>query len=260
MQARSGRHGPWSATAPVALAALVALASTSGCAGSSGSPSGAPVTRFPHDAATLLAAGTGNLEGTASFRLTVRIGMPAQDGRGAYRMDMGGLWDARRPAGRMDGVLKGAKATVLSIGDTEYVSLPPATRARTGRTWLRAARGTSTFAWFGDVHAVAMVLRTAERPSAAPEAGATWHVSGTVDRKTALGKIPEPALRALAERLPETTRFDLWTDDAGRPNRVRLSPSGEAKKIAGTVELADFGARPTVQEPTANQVLTSLTK
>jgi hypothetical protein len=266
MRTRGGRRGPPRAmiAAVAALTAALTGALTGGCAGHEGhgTASRARAANFPHDAATLLAAGTGNLEGSASFRLTMRVLMPKQDGRPAYRMDMGGVWDARRGAGRMDGLLRDAHATVLSIGDTEYVSVPPATRRLTGRTWLRAARGTRTFAGFADVHRIAMLLRTAGRSalSATAEAGATWHVRGTIDRAAALRAIPDPAVRAFADLLPATTRFDLWTDDAGRPNRVALTPSGDAKKVGGTVELSGFGSRPTVQEPTANQILTSLPK
>ncbi|KAB2349533.1 LolA-like protein [Actinomadura rudentiformis] len=249
---------PRSAVPTVVVVVAAASLLASGCGGSADPQQRAATTRFPHDAPTLLAAGTGNLEGSASFRLTTRIAMPAEKGRAAYRLDMSGVWDARQQAGRMDGVLKGARATVLSIGGTEYVSVPPNIRKRTGRTWLRAARGTRTFADFPDVHRLAMVLRTAERPSVTAEAGATWHVRGTIARTVALRKIPDPAVRAFASALPATTGFDLWTDDAGRPNRIRLTPAGDAKKITGTVELSDFGARPNVQEPTGAQILDSL--
>ncbi|MFG2002836.1 hypothetical protein ACGFNU_27110 [Spirillospora sp. NPDC048911] len=242
-----------------ALAAVVAVPLlVSGCGGADDPQRRAATTSFPHDAPTLLAAGTGNLEGAASFRLTMRIAVPAEKGRPAYKLDMAGVWDARSQAGRMDGVLKDAHATVLSISGTEYVSVPPKVRRRTGRTWLRATRGTRTFTEFPDVHRVAMLLRTAERPSVTAEAGATWHVRGTVDRAAALREIPDPALRAFVRTFPATTGFDLWTDDAGRPNRVRLTPAGDAKKITGTVELSDFGARPHVQEPAAAQILGSL--
>ncbi|GAA2411431.1 hypothetical protein GCM10010191_20740 [Actinomadura vinacea] len=243
----------------LALAVLAALPLAGGCGGSSSSRAPA-ATAFPHDAATLLAAGTGNLEGTPSFRLTMRVAMPKDGGRPAHRLDMSGGWDARRPAGRMDGVLKGTRATVLSIGDSEYVSLPAPVRKSTGKSWLKAAAGTRTFAGFADVHRVAMILRTAERPRVSAEAGARWHVQGVVDRAAALRGIPDPALRAFVNLLPAKTRFDLWTDDAGRPDRIRLALSGGAGKIQGTVELSGFGIRPDVREPIAGQILTSAPK
>ncbi|WP_169803882.1 LolA-like protein, partial [Actinomadura rubrobrunea] len=272
----------------VAGASAVALALVA--AGGDGGH-GAAAARFPHDADTLLAAGAGNLESSASFRLTMRVAMPGVGGRAAHRMDMTGVWDARRPAGRMDGVLENARATVLSIEGTEYVSLPASLRRRTGRAWLRAARGTRTFAVFPDVHRVATILRTARRATASGAPGGAWHVRGEIDRAAALAAIPDPALKEFVRLLPSRTGLDLWTDDAGRPARIRLTmpaerrpgtgsvtpsegaapkgesgveaerraddESSEAATIEGTVELSAFGARPRVAEPTADQILTS---
>ncbi|GLZ13358.1 hypothetical protein Acsp04_35930 [Actinomadura sp. NBRC 104425] len=270
------------ALAALAGASAVALAVAAACTGGDGhrhhGRHGGSAARFPHDAATLLAAGAGNLEGSASFRLTMRVAMPGGDGRTAPRMDMTGVWDARRPAGRMDGVLRDARVTVLSIGGTEYVSLPPELRRRTGRSWLRAARGTRTFAGFSDVHRVAMVLRAAARPAASGTPGGIWHVRGEIDRDAALKASPEPAWQEFVRLLPSRTGFDLWTDDAGRPGRVRLtlpadgqagagsagtsgkkaSRAEKAETVHGTVELSAFGARPQVTEPTAAEILTSL--
>ncbi|GAA3946498.1 hypothetical protein GCM10023085_30850 [Actinomadura viridis] len=240
------------------LAAALPLAVLPLASGCQGTPSpAAAATGFPHDAPTLLAAGAGHLEGTSSFRLALRVAMPADGGRAAHRMAMSGVWDARRPAGRMDGTLKGAPATVLVIGDSEYVSLPAPVRKSTGRSWMRAAPGTRTFAGFSDVRLVAMALRTGQglRVSGAP--GATWHVQGAVDRAAVTRANPDPALRAFAGLLPPKTRFDLVTDDRGRPVRIRLAPSGDAKKVQGTVELSDVGVRPDVREPLAGQILTS---
>ncbi|MFF5258552.1 hypothetical protein ACFY4C_06375 [Actinomadura viridis] len=248
-------RAPRAAALPFAVLPLVALPLASGCQGTPSTAAAATV--FPHDAPTLLAAGAGHLEGTSSFRLALRVDMPADGGRAAHRMAMSGVWDARRPAGRMDGTLKGAPATVLVIGDTEYVSLPATVRKSTGRSWLRAAPGTRTFAGFSDARLLAMVLRAGQGPQVSRGPGATWHVRGAIDRAAVTRANPGPALRAFAGLLPSKTRFDLFTDDRGRPVRIRLTPSGDAKKAQGTVELSDFGVRPDVREPLAGQILTS---
>ncbi|MFD0903914.1 hypothetical protein [Actinomadura sediminis] len=278
MNARSGRRR--SAPMAGALVLLAALPLASGCGGGAAKDRAA---RFPHDASTLLAAGAGRLESAPSFRLTVRAAMPGHGGGAGHRVDMNGIWDARRPAGRMEGELKGARTTVLAIGDgaraVSYVTLPTSVRERTGRTWLRADRDTGLFAAFPDVHRVAMVLRAAGRLRVTGEAGATWHVRGVVERGAALRASPDPRQRAFAGLLPAATAVDLWTDDAGRPTRIRFTlpapgaspaPTSENRKkasekeeksertIRGTVELSNFGARPDVREPPAAQVLAAL--
>ncbi|SEG95000.1 hypothetical protein SAMN04489712_1582 [Thermomonospora echinospora] len=151
--------------APVVAVALLAA----GCAGPASRV--APPPSFEHDAPTLLAAGTGNLEGSTSLRLTLRLKDPGGDGRKAHRLDMSGVWDVRQGSGRMDGTLRGGRATVLSVGGVEYVSLPADLRRKTGRQWLRGAVGTRTFGDFPDVHRVAMILRTSQRPALAAPAG-----------------------------------------------------------------------------------------
>jgi hypothetical protein len=239
--------------------ALGAAVAVSGCSGS-GSQT-APPAKFPHDAPTLLAAGTGNLEGSPSMRLTMKVSVPEGGGRPSHGVDMTGIWDLRQRSGRMEGRLRDARTTVLSVSGTEYVSLPAALRKQTGKEWLRATPGNETFAKFPDPHRIAMILRTAQAPKLAAQGdanGRPWHVQGEVDRDAALKKIPDPTLKDFVVQWPAKSKFDLFTDDAGKPVKIVLKLPKEKKKYAGTVTLSDFGAMTTVQAPNAETVLTRL--
>ncbi|MCW2917222.1 MAG: hypothetical protein JWN52_5290 [Actinomycetia bacterium] len=238
------------------LTAVMVSASLAGCGGGSG-PASAPT--FPHDGPTLLAAAAGNLEGMSSFRLKMNVNSPKEGSRGSYRLAMNGVWDARQLAGRMDGTLKGTSTTIVSTGGTEYVSLPAAVKQKTGRAWL-GSRGTRTFAEFPDVHRVAAILRGADQSEPVTAQGGLWKVHVVVDRERAKQRTPDPTLRAVLDRLPAKTTAELSVDNAGRPVRVVLVLAGDVRKLNGVVELTDFGVRPDVQTPTADQVLYTLPK
>ena len=240
---------------------LACVALVSACGGGTGA---APTPSFTHDGPTLLAAAAGNLEGSPSFRLKMSVVTPAVDGRAASKISMNGVWDAQQRSGRMDGTLKGTPATVVTVGDTEFVSLTPALRKQTGKNWL-GSRGTQTFDSFPDVHRVAAILRSASKPTVSgPASGAgkdaVWKVSAIVDRASAEKTTPDPTFKQILERLPERIVVNAWVANDGKPTRIQLVLAGQSSKIAGLVELTDFGARPNVQQPTANQVTYTLPK
>ncbi len=240
------------------LLASVALVSTvSACGG--GGTGAAPVPSFTHDGPTLLAAAAGNLEGSSSFRLKMSVVTPAADGKAAYKIAMNGIWDVAQHSGRMDGTLKGTPATVVTVGNTEFVSLTPALRKQTGKAWL-GSRGTQTFDAFPDVHRVAAILRSATKPVASGPVNDVWEVKAIVDRAAAEKTTPDPTFKQVLDRLPERTVVNVWVAKDGKPTRIQLVLAGDPGKLAGLVELTDFGARPNVQQPTSDQVTYTLPK
>jgi hypothetical protein len=238
----------------IALGAA-ALGFVSGCGG--GSKGVAPVPHFTHDGPTLMAAAAGNLEGSSSFRLKMSVVTPAQKDQPSYRLAMSGVWDVPQKSGRMTGTLKGTPATIVSVGETEFVSLTPALKKQTGRSWL-GSRGTQTFDAFPDVHRVAAIMRSATNPTVAGQQNGVWQVKAVVDRATAEKRTPDPTFRTVLDRLPAKTVVNVWVANDGRPQRIQLALAGDKAKLAGIVELADFGARPDVQQPTTDQVTFTL--
>ena len=169
-------------------------------------------------------------------------------------MDMSGVRDVRQGSGRMEGTLKGGRATVLSVGGLEYVSLPDEPRTRTGRRWL-CSTGSRTFGDFPNVRRIAMLLRTSCEPTPAGSGGGRRHVRGTMERRVALREVPDPTFKPFIGRLPATVAHGLWTGDTGKPVCILPQLKGEAGRRSSTVEPSGFGAAPSVRRPTADQVL-----
>lgn len=238
----------------IALCAA-ALGVVSGCGG--GGTGAAPIPHFTHDGPTLMAAAAGNMEGSASFRLKMNVVTPAAKDQPSYKIAMSGIWDVQQNSGRMTGTLKGTPATVISVGETEFVSLTPALKKQTGRSWL-GSRNTQTFDSFSDIHRVAAIMRAAADPTVASRQNGLWQVKAVVDRAAAEKATPDPTFRTVLDRLPAKTVVNVWVTDAGRPQRIQLALAGDPAKLAGIVELTDFGARPDVRQPTADQVTFTL--
>jgi hypothetical protein len=184
---------------------------------------------------------------------------PAAPHESANKISMNGVWDAQQHNGRMDGTLKGTPATVVTVGDTEFVSLTPALRKQTGKAWL-GSRGTQTFDAFPDVHRVAAILRSATKPVATAPVNGVWQIKAVVDRAAAEKTSPDPTFKQVLDRLPERTVVNVWVAEDGKPTRIQLVLAGESSKLAGLVELTDFGTRPNVQQPTSDQVTFTLPK
>ncbi len=260
----SGSVRRWSA---LPLPAVLAAALVAGALGGCTSTHTAASTESP---STQLAQVAGALDAAKTFRLTVDTLVPKGDpdavpatapaspksGPSAppqtEKVKMTGVWDVTTGLARMDGTLNSVKTTILSAAGVRYVSLTAELAARTGRKWLKVDGADATFGDFTRPSVVAQLLRAYHDVRAA----APGHLTGTVQMAEADQHIADPGLLGWLTSLPETLRFDVWTDGSGAPTAVQFSLVGSGAVTTGTARLDAFGtASPQVSVPTIDQVL-----